>query len=927
MHPKTQQTFHDYHQLCTSYFEALGKGQLIQTERISDSMDKHFTSLQTEMDKNRTLQDQLFEMQQRLQQQMQTNQQQLVQLQQQALDRLAIIQNRTQAILTQTYELHEYPIPRLFIVLPKLTRRRDMVFNLFTTPFRLYFLCECGEHTMSESTNIPHKIHMAKHEGYDVGKPKEFFEKYGSYILAMMQMVKFVIGVAGIVVPPLALSDVQDGIETLQRNLDVSRDRIGDLVDQTINLLTDQLDGGNESNDGSTGAVDLEKLEVLEGADLRQLESYLKVKDEGRVLGNLYRIVTTVGHVKWVCIDHYRENYRLTAVQQLRDVVEENEGTFIEETGHVNISLRSSTLAKQFYDALVKARGVQVLEITLQWNATMDDLRAFAAAVTAANVIHLTVDGQYFDGPALDYINRKRRFDPIARLLSNGRIQSITLDGLGDFFKRVTDSSISIASQLRVLDFGWERYTRGNAFHSGLTTVLKHCHSLVELRLYSYNLSSDFAFIAKNTRHLDNPALVILHDEYSSLTIDVLRGQIQAVSMSIYTYNALDHHSTTPFFQGGHLTGLSIDMILPQDGYGPLANIMDWNPKLTEIRAVSKLDLSLHIINLIMSTRQDILSEGHMSGLYKFELVDTSQRRSTCACIVNFGETVDSIDLTTNISMRDTVAEETRVVLSGLFRQYGWSIESLETDDDFDHVLAEQLEIGTRERGSKLKSLQLHTNRLSLEGIKTMDKVIGRSDCLQEFTTYLHLNGPPHLHSLSPSNRSKLTGLLIHAGADGLSVSQYPRISLARCDVPLLNTFIVWCDTGFSVSSDFARWIAAMVSPTETATLTSPAQPSIVSTRNTQRAWMPLRRIILEGMDLESEYWNIIIGAVDFVSLEELSFAWSNFSWAEIIALIVRMESISESTLPLKRLDLTASTLCSAINPDDTRELLVRLSK
>jgi len=47
--------------------------------------------------------------------------------------------------------------------------------------------------------------------------------------------------------------------------------------------------------------------EELEGADLRQLGLFLKIKDKNRVLGNLYRIVTGEGHVKF--IDHYRENY------------------------------------------------------------------------------------------------------------------------------------------------------------------------------------------------------------------------------------------------------------------------------------------------------------------------------------------------------------------------------------------------------------------------------------------------------------------------------------------------------------------------------------------------------------------------------------------------------------------------------------------
>ncbi|KAI7823307.1 hypothetical protein BC939DRAFT_162892 [Gamsiella multidivaricata] len=102
-----------------------------------------------EVRKNRSLQEQMF----LLQQQMDEKQVQMLQMQKQALDHLTIIQSRVQTVLTQTYELHEYPIPRLFIVLPKASRRRDKLLNPFSDQYRLYFLCECGSHTMSKGGN------------------------------------------------------------------------------------------------------------------------------------------------------------------------------------------------------------------------------------------------------------------------------------------------------------------------------------------------------------------------------------------------------------------------------------------------------------------------------------------------------------------------------------------------------------------------------------------------------------------------------------------------------------------------------------------------------------------------------------------------------------------------------------------------------
>ena len=112
---------------------------------------------------------------------------------------MAVLQNRVQAVLTQTYELHEYAIPRLFIVLPQYPSGWDLL-QLFTEKYRLYFLCECGEHTRAASSNssIPHTIHLAKHEGYEINRPNEFFEQYSPYILTILKMLKFGLSVASV---------------------------------------------------------------------------------------------------------------------------------------------------------------------------------------------------------------------------------------------------------------------------------------------------------------------------------------------------------------------------------------------------------------------------------------------------------------------------------------------------------------------------------------------------------------------------------------------------------------------------------------------------------------------------------------------------------------------------------------------------------
>ncbi|KAF9955450.1 hypothetical protein BGZ65_003388, partial [Modicella reniformis] len=133
-------------------------------------------------DKN---QEEVLQIQSTHQQTIDKNLEEMLRIQKKALDRLAIIQNSVQALLAQTYELHNYPIPRLFIVLPKDPGLRGKLMKPFSESYRLYFLCECGTHTMAEHSKTPPEIHLAKHEGYELNRPTEFFERYGSYILAL----------------------------------------------------------------------------------------------------------------------------------------------------------------------------------------------------------------------------------------------------------------------------------------------------------------------------------------------------------------------------------------------------------------------------------------------------------------------------------------------------------------------------------------------------------------------------------------------------------------------------------------------------------------------------------------------------------------------------------------------------------------------
>lgn len=162
--------------------------------------------------------------------------QEIWKLQKQMNDRLILIQRKIEAILNQQLELAEYPIPRLFIVLPEELTKYDPG-NWFRTKFRLHFICECGKHTEPSNTKVPHHLHLAKHEGYLTHEPTKFFKKYGLFLLLMLKLIKFGTSVTGHVVPTLASLKVVELVDNVQQTVE----SVIDKIDYSLECIDSQL--------------------------------------------------------------------------------------------------------------------------------------------------------------------------------------------------------------------------------------------------------------------------------------------------------------------------------------------------------------------------------------------------------------------------------------------------------------------------------------------------------------------------------------------------------------------------------------------------------------------------------------------------------------------------------------------------------------
>ncbi|KAF9990533.1 hypothetical protein BGZ75_001406 [Mortierella antarctica] len=363
--------------------------RMIKLQEDFDAKQEEFNQLQShsmaQQQEMKLLQKEALERQEEMKQLAFDHHEEIRQLQIQALGQLAVLQDRIKAVLTQTYELHEYPIPRLFVVLPQdLSKWRTR--DPFSNKFRLYFLCECGEHTESIDSNM--EIHFAMHEGYEIARPTEFFQLYGSHVLAILKMLKFGISVAGVAVPAISHLVRADAIDQATNCLKVLRD-IEPLMDPVIDWMDKVSTDEGEVVDEF--AQQMKNKEALEGADLRKLATFLTAKDGDKVLSNLYRTVTDEGHVKWVCIDHYRENYQASTAKDFQRILNIVGGSFDRSIGRVEVRLQSKALADQFSLALGKARSVYELDVNFDWACTTGDLEVLESALKKSRIAILTL--------------------------------------------------------------------------------------------------------------------------------------------------------------------------------------------------------------------------------------------------------------------------------------------------------------------------------------------------------------------------------------------------------------------------------------------------------------------------------------------------------------------------------------------------------
>ncbi|KAF8982665.1 hypothetical protein BGZ46_000848 [Entomortierella lignicola] len=600
----------------------------------------------------------------------------MLDLQHQALDRLVILQKHANAILVQNFELHEYPIPRLFIILPVDKSKWDPT-RILENKFRLHFLCECGDHTIESSKSSENQIHLAKHKGYEIKDGVEFFKKYGKYMLILMRALKLGMHSANISMPHIPVTKLVD---------------VG--IDYSISYM-EVLSNDNPVLD-STNTID--DYEGLEGADLRQLDTFLRTNDQGRKLGNLYRIATE----------------------------SVNGGKYDEELGRVVISLGSRIRAQEFFHALAKARHVYDLDVKFDWDCSTSDVEALEKALKVSNVSILRLDLRYFQASLARKLSPvSTHYEKISRIIQNRNMKVIHIVLSKDFIK-LPSLEPRKSSNFQKLSIEMISQSLGASDFRFLVNSLKTNTSLTTLNLGSNSIGQEGA-LALSEALKTNTTLTTLDLRSNSISQE---GAL-ALSEALKTNTSL-----TTLNLGSNSIG--------QEGVLALSEALKINTTLTtlglwrnSIRGEGALALSEALkINTTLTTLNLLWNSiGQEGALALSEALKTSTTLTT----LNLGS--NSIGKEGTLALSEALKTNTSLTTLNL--------GSNSIGQEGALALSEALKTNTT-----LTTLDLRSNSISQEGALALSEALKTNTTLTTLNLWSNLIGKEGALALSEASKT-----------------------------------------------------------------------------------------------------------------------------------------------------------------------------
>ncbi|KAI9233874.1 MAG: hypothetical protein BYD32DRAFT_439709 [Podila humilis] len=258
--------------------------------------------------------------------------------------------------------------------------------------------------------DIPQHIHFSDHRGYNIERPQEFFQIYGDYVLAMLEMLKRGYEDA---VPPLDTFEIlwNSGSKTGGH---LTPDTIEPLVNKTIEHLQ-----------GKFSTTRMKSRTMMGGQDAA-IRTYLEVPDGDTAEGNLHRFIGRDQVVRWRCQEHICQQSNKKPLQKLERFIYDHKGDINMRQSTLSVELGSTEEMFQFLSILETAKHIFDISVKLDWTIGIFDVHMLFDRVSKTNALALVVDGVTVDVyPEGHDIQQRNMFGDY--LLDESKLRFITL--------------------------------------------------------------------------------------------------------------------------------------------------------------------------------------------------------------------------------------------------------------------------------------------------------------------------------------------------------------------------------------------------------------------------------------------------------------------------------------------------------------------
>ncbi|KAF9382809.1 hypothetical protein CPC16_009192 [Podila verticillata] len=216
-------------------------------------------------------------------------------------------------------------------------------------------------------------------------QPEEFFQKYGDYILRVLQMVKHGHTDDHYNIPPL---------NTLKILWNCDSNIIGSRLIMDIEPLVDRAISYFQE-------LSLPKWKEKIGLTRDQsdaIKTYLDVQDgDSFAESNLYRCITKEQRIYWKCKAHAHQYLNGQSLEHLREFVHCHGGHVDMQQARIRVELGSMSEADQFRTHLAEVKHAFDISIKLSWMATRSVVKKLCLDIAKSGTGILELDGITLD--------------------------------------------------------------------------------------------------------------------------------------------------------------------------------------------------------------------------------------------------------------------------------------------------------------------------------------------------------------------------------------------------------------------------------------------------------------------------------------------------------------------------------------------------